>query len=336
MNTAKQRRTPAPFMKPNANGYWPRRQFIGQTAASVALLAMAGCRSATPAPAPTIIDCHTHFYDPTRPQGVPWPPRAEPRLYRTILPKDLMAVAAPLGVTGTVVVEASEWVEDNQWVLDLAEKEPVIVGLVGSLPADHPDFAAQLRRFGRHRLFRGLRVRGPVALRVGEAAIRQNLALLADFDLALDYNANTEGLPLAAALAASFPRLRIVLNHVANVAIDGQPPPAAWVEGMRRAAASPNVWLKLSGLVEGSRRRDGAAPRQPEFYRPVMEAAWEIFGEDRLIYGSNWPVSALYADYATVFGLARDFIQAKGPRAAAKFFSGNALAAYKWVRRSRG
>ena len=70
-----------------------------------------------------IIDTHTHFYDPTRPQGVPWPPKENQLLYRTVLPADAQALAAPVGVTGTVVVEASAWLEDNQWILDLAAND---------------------------------------------------------------------------------------------------------------------------------------------------------------------------------------------------------------------
>ena len=74
-----------------------------------------------------IIDCHTHFYDPKRPQGVPWPDKGS-SLYRTVLPKDLRQLEQYKPVTGTVIVEASEWVEDNQWLLDLAKNEPFIVG----------------------------------------------------------------------------------------------------------------------------------------------------------------------------------------------------------------
>ena len=72
-----------------------------------------------------IIDTHTHFYDPTRPEGVPWPPADNELLYRTVLPEHHRALAAPEGVTGTVVVEASAWLADNQWILDLAAADPL-------------------------------------------------------------------------------------------------------------------------------------------------------------------------------------------------------------------
>ena len=87
-----------------------------------------------------IIDTHTHFYDPSRPEGVPWPGPDNELLYRTVLPADYRQFAEPEGVTGTVVVEASGWLEDNQWILDLAEEDPFIVGLVGHIDPARPEF----------------------------------------------------------------------------------------------------------------------------------------------------------------------------------------------------
>ncbi len=84
-------------------------------------------------PSGTVIDTHTHFYDPTRPGGVPWPPKDDAVLYRRVLPGDYRALPKPRRVAATVVVEASPWLEDNQWILDLAAKDPFIVGFVGNL-----------------------------------------------------------------------------------------------------------------------------------------------------------------------------------------------------------
>src|ERR1041385_4920670 len=106
-----------------------------------------------------IIDTHTHFYDPTRPQGVPWPEPTDELLYRRVLPEDYKALAVPEGVTGTVVVEASQWVEDNDWILGLAAEEPFIVGFVGNLQPGAEGFGENLDRFAANPLFRGIRPR---------------------------------------------------------------------------------------------------------------------------------------------------------------------------------
>src|SRR3954447_17204008 len=123
---------------------------------------LAGVAGATVLPAVTlpksIIDTHVHFYDPSRPQGVPWPPKSESLLYRTVMPEEFRRITKPLGVTGAIKVEASGWLEDNQWVLDIAAREPIIVATVGHLEPGSPDFRKNLARFHKNRLFRGIRL----------------------------------------------------------------------------------------------------------------------------------------------------------------------------------
>src|SRR5664279_768305 len=80
-----------------------------------------------------VIDTHIHVYDPTRPQGVPWPPKNLDILYSPHLPARFVTLTEKLGVVGAVVVEASPWVEDNHWVLDVAKDNPIIVGFIGNL-----------------------------------------------------------------------------------------------------------------------------------------------------------------------------------------------------------
>ena len=104
-----------------------------------------------------IIDIH--IYDPMRPEGITWPNPENKLLYRTTLPVHAKALAVPEGVTGMVVVEATDDVNDNQWVLDLAENEPFIVGLVGRLDPGREDFAQQIERFSGNPVFQGIRFR---------------------------------------------------------------------------------------------------------------------------------------------------------------------------------
>jgi predicted TIM-barrel fold metal-dependent hydrolase len=321
-----------------------RRQFLEKsTIGAVAAAGQARLAAAVPerAPAPaklpagTIIDTHTHFYDPARPQGVPWPPKEDKLLYRTVLPEHYRALPKPQPVCGTVVVEASAWVEDNQWVLDLAAREPFIVGLVGNLPVGQEGFAGLLEGFAVNVLFRGLRVNAArLKEGLGQAQFLGDLERLAAKDLSLDVVGWPELLPDTARLARAIPGLRIVIDHLAGASIDGHAPDARWRAGMRAAAQHQNVHCKVSGLVEGSGRADGAAPRAVEFYRPVLEAIWECFGPERLIYGSNWPVSERFAPLAAVQQLVADYFGAKGQAALERVFWKNALAVYKWVQRA--
>lgn len=308
-----------------------RRQFI-QTTAAAGTLTLAGV-PALAAPKAEIIDCHTHVYDPTRPEGVPWPPREEARLYRRTLPADVRKATGKTGVTGTIVVEASEWVSDNDWVLKQAEKDPFIVGLIGHLPLDHPEFDKTLRRLARNPVFRGLRVRGARSAKITEPEAIHALQLLASFDLTLDFNCLPEQLPLVSQVAKQVPNLRIVINHLANVTINGRTPPENWVNGLRDAAQNEKVFLKVSGLVEGTRRDDFRAPRELDYYRPVLDVVRETFGVDRLLFSSNWPVSGLFAPYETVFGLVAAYFGGKDKVLPASLACENSRKAYRWVRR---
>lgn len=304
-----------------------RRTFFKTTAlASVGVIA--GCATDSAPEARGIIDTHTHFYDPTRPQGVPWPPKNDSVLYRPVYPDEFRKLSAPHGVIGTVVVEASPWVEDNQWVLDLAARDNFILGLVGNVKPGRTDFATELKRFTANPLFRGIRVGVWDKSGLSDAPVRRDLQSLARLNLALDVLTSGDRLGEIASLAAAIPDLRIIIDHCANVRVDGNAPPVAWLDGLRACAPHRNVFMKVSGLVEGTGRTDGSAPAAVSFYRPTLNAIWEAFGEDRVIFGSNWPVSARFASYETVFNIVRDYFSAKGPVAAEKYFSGNARKAY--------
>lgn len=308
-----------------------RRTFLQATAAALAARSTLGM--AAPAPL-TIIDTHTHFYDPLRPGGVPWPGKGDKQLHRPTLPADYLAQPVPQPVTGTVVVEASPLVEDNQWILDLAAKNPFIVGFVGNLKPGEDAFAGHLKRFAANRLYRGIRV-NEGALRTGlaNAAFVTDIRRLADADLELDVNGGPTLLPEVARLARELPTLRIVINHLANTRIDGKTVAPTWRADLEAAAKFPRVFLKVSALVEGTGKNDGTAPLDVEFYRPWLDVAWNAFGPDRLIYGSNWPVSERFAKLATVQGIVHDYFSARGREALEKFFARNALTAYQWVKR---
>jgi predicted TIM-barrel fold metal-dependent hydrolase len=276
------------------------------------------------------IDAHTHFYDPTRPQGVPWPAKNDALLYRPVLPGELKALTRDQHVAGTIVIEASTWLEDNQWLLELAAREPFIVGVVGRLDTADERFAAHLGRFAREQVFRGIRINhDELKTALDRPPQLERIALLAKEDRQLDVNGGPEMPADVARLSRAVPDLRIVVNHAANLTIDGKQPPDAWLAGMRAAAAGERVFCKVSALVEGTRKTNRDAPGEVDFYRPVLDALWNVFGEDRLIYGSNWPVSERAAPYATVYQIVHSYFKEKGAKPLEKFLRTNAIRAYK-------
>ena len=131
-------------------------------------------------------------------------------------------------------------------------------------------------------------------------------------------------------LASRLPKLRVVINHLSNVRIDGNEPPAAWLDGLKAASRHEQVFLKVSGYVDNGRLNGAKSPTATSFYMPVLKAAWDSFGEDRLIFGSNWPVSDNAGTYSLIIQIATDFFRDKSLEAKMKFFAGNAQKAYRW------
>ena len=273
-----------------------------------------------------IIDTHTHFYDPTRPEGVPWPNPNDEVLYRRVMPENYKTLAVPEGVTGTVVVEASKWLEDNQWILDLAAAEPFIVGFVGHLEPT-ADFADNLNRFSANPLFRGIRLGSGHLRTIGDPTFLGSIEKLAAKELTLDLLINPEALSILPTLVEHTPEMRIVINHIAGARISEAPPDAAWVSAIREVARYPNIYCKVSGLAEHTGQIP--APTDVSYYTPTIDVLWDAFGEDRLIYGSNWPVSERFAPYGVVQQIVNDYFSAKGDAVKAKFFWQNAKAAYR-------
>lgn len=266
---------------------------------------------------PRIFDAHVHFYDPRRPRGVPWPPPDNRTLYRPVLPAECRALTKPLGVRGVLVVEASPWLEDNQWTLDLAARDPFLRGIIGHLAPGTPEFPAQLDRFRRNPRFLGIRI-GGAQLASATQALLDDLHRLADAGLALDVLGGPAPYTDAARVSDRLPNLRMVLHHLPN-------------EAARDAAALPemagrsNVYAKVSGVL-----RRGVT--DPAAYREPLDALWTHFGSDRLLYASNWPVSDLVAPYPEVLRIVQTYVSAKPPEVQQRFFWQNAHTVYRMPR----
>jgi predicted TIM-barrel fold metal-dependent hydrolase len=282
---------------------------------------------ALPAALPPVIDTHIHLYDPTRPQGVPWPAKTDQTLYQPTLPQRFKAVAGPLGVTGAVVVEASAWVEDNQWVLDLAKDNPVIVALVGHLEPASDNFATNLARFAMNPLFRGIRLNGNAIVEgVTRPVFLQDLERVADAGLMMDAIGSATMIPALQLLTRRIPKLRIAIDHMPGEPTGWQNSRAALLE----LAKQPQVYCKVSGVLK---RVDGKVSEDPSAYKPALDEVWDAFGPDRVMYGSNWPVSDHLSSYGTVLSVMQRYLSTRTVIDADKFFRINSRTCYRRVDR---
>lgn len=308
-----------------------RREFLAASAA------LAACSATAQARIP-IIDTHIHFFDTTRPIGVPYPAKnAIPPGLPIATPQTFRRAVASLGIVGAIELEASPWIEDNLWVLEESRKDTLMVGVVGNLEPERPDFHEYLSRYQKDPLFRGIRCGNiwgrNLAAQVEMPAFVAGIKELAAAGLTMDTaNPRPDLIRAIVRLTDQVPGLRVVLDH-----LPGMDPPAEAtarqaVERDLRELAKRNVFVKVSVVA---RRVDGKVPTDLAFYKPRLDLIWDIFGEDRLLYASDWPNSAgNWVPYATELALVREFFQTKGRTASEKYFWKNSIAAYKWIKRS--
>ncbi len=302
----------------------------------LSVAAGAGAASVSPGASIPIIDTHIHLFDPRRPQGVPWPEKNDAVLYKPALPERYRKIAEPLGIVGAIEVEASPWLEDNQWVLDVAAKDTIVVGTVGDLEPGKPEFRKHLERFHRNPLFLGIRHGNlwgrDLSAELSKPAFVSDLKVLAEAGLELD-TANQDAALIAATVRVTdlVPDLRVVIDHLPQLT-----PPVeqgarrAYEAHLRELGKRPQVYVKISEVL---RRVDGRVPEDLKFYKPRLDELFGIFGEDRVIYGSDWPNSDTWGPYPLELKIVREYFTAKGPAVAEKFFWKNSMAAYRWVKR---
>ena len=283
--------------------------------------------------ASSIIDSHIHLFDPARPQGIPWPDKSNAILYHPALPERYQRIAEPLGIKGAIVVEASPRLEDNQWVLDVAAQSPVILGVVGNLDPAAPEFARQVERFQRNPLFRGIRYGNlwnrDLAKAIAQPTFLSAMKALAHAGLSLDTaNPNPALLAAVVRLTDQVPALRVVIDHLPQM--DWPADSASLRADLSRIGQRPQIYVKVSEVL---RRVDGRVPLDLPFYRARLDEITELFGPDRVLYGSDWPNSDQWAAYPEVLRIVQEYFGAKGPTASEKFFWKNSQAAYRWVER---
>src|SRR5439155_5913493 len=251
-----------------------------------------------------ILDSHQHFWKYDEKQ-YPWIPKNSP-LHRDWLPPDWVKEASKVGVEGSIAVQARQTVEESLWLLQLADEYPTIKGVVGWVDLRSERLSEQLTAFSRHPKLVGVRhvvQDEPDDNFMLRAEFLRGIARLKEFGLAYDLLIFPKQLPAAIELARRFADQPFVLDHIAKPFIkDGTLSP--WQEQIRELANAPNVFCKLSGLVTEAKL--GAWTKQE--FRPYLGMVFDAFGEDRLMFGSDWPVCLLSGTYAQVFGLVDEYL----------------------------
>jgi L-fuconolactonase len=253
------------------------------------------------------IDAHQHFwrYNPAR-DG--WITEEMSILKRNFLPEDLLPILHASKIDGCIAVQADQSEDETLFLLDLAKRCDQIKGVVGWVNLAAPNLPERLEYFSQFKKLRGFR---HIAQSEPDDRflVRDNfcrgIRRLKDFDFTYDILIYPRQLPAAIELAQRFPEQKFVLDHIAKPPIrSGEID--SWAAQIRKLAASPNVYCKLSGIItEG----DWDHWRTEDF-RPSLDVVFEAFGCDRLMFGSDWPVCLVAGNYRRVNGLIEEYVQA--------------------------
>ena len=256
------------------------------------------------------IDAHQHFwkYD-AREYG--WIEDSMAALRRDFLPADLKPELERNGFQGCVAVQARSTVEETRWLLELAERSDSIRGVVGWVDLRSLRLRSELESYAGKSKLVGVRhivQSEPDHRFLLQPDFLRGIAMLEEFDLAYDILIYTKHLPVACEFVERFPRQRFVLDHLAKPPIKSGEI-NSWAEGIRRLAAFPNVFCKLSGLLTEADWQHW----KPEQIAPYLDVAFESFGPERLMIGSDWPVCLVAAPYARTICAVQDYVSRQKP-----------------------
>jgi L-fuconolactonase len=270
------------------------------------------------------IDAHQHFwrFDAGRDRWITDEMRA---IRRDFLPGDLEGALATNGIDACVAVQADQSDDETRFLLDLADRHPFIRAVVGWVDLRSPGLGATLEALASRPTLRGVR---HVAQAEPDEFLQQDDVIrgireVGKAGLTYDILIVERQLPAALALTARLPDQVFVLDHLAKPRIkDRSIEP--WATRMRELARRPNVFCKISGLVTEA---DWSGWR-PEHLRPYLDVAFEAFGTDRVMFGSDWPVCLVAAPYDRVLGVIVEYAGALSPNERDALFGGNAMRAY--------
>ncbi len=273
-----------------------------------------------------IIDSHQHFWQVGR-FDYPWMSSDLGVLYRDYQPETLLPILHEYGVHKTVLVQASNSLSESRWLLDLADKYPFIAGVVGWVDLTNGEVDQQIKELAANEKFKGVRhlvESEPNDDWLVHPPVLAGLKALGAHGLSYDLLVHTRHLKYARIVAETCPDLSLVIDHMAK------PPIAAgaiseWMRELKPVAALPNVYCKLSGLVTEANHRAW----KTDDLRPFVESALELFGPNRMLFGSDYPVCLLAAAYDQVLDSFQELLKDLNEDQRSQVFSQNARKFYR-------
>jgi len=274
------------------------------------------------------VDAHQHFWQRSRPFDYRWLDAAPlAPIRRDYLPEDLEPHLRQTGVTCSVFVQTQHNLDENRWALELADRHPFVAGVVGWVDLPGPDCEEQLLEMRRHPKFVGVRhvtQDEPDEDFIVRPDVLRGLAVLEKHGVPFDLLFYVKHLRHAATLARRLSSLPLVIDHLAKPRVrEGRTDD--WLPHLKAAAAFPNVYCKLSGLVTEADWQGWTV----DDLKPYVRTAVEMFGPERCMYGSDWPVCELAGSYERVHAALVEALGPLGEAEKAEILGGTARRFYR-------
>lgn len=273
------------------------------------------------------IDAHQHFWNPAR-GDYGWMPKGDPVLDRIYAPHDLAPQLQAAGVEGTVLVQAAASIAETEYMLGIADATPFVRGVVGWIDFERPADRAELARLAGHPTFKGVR---PMIQDIPDDAwmlradVQWAFEAISDLDLTFDALGFPRHLGHFLTILRRYPGMRVVVDHCMKPQIAADPSGfQAWAEGMARIAGETGAFCKFSALIT-----EAGAEWTEETLAPYAAHVIKVFGPERVMWGSDWPVCRLRGSYARWHAAAEALTAHLGAPARARIFGGTAQEFYR-------
>ena len=269
------------------------------------------------------IDTHIHLYDPAT--ELSWP-QPGTQLYRKVSASDFLIVGEKHNFSKAVVVECATEIENNMHMLETSQEEEAVLAVIAYIDMKSPEFTQIYDRYSQFSKFRGLRYRYNSSDGCTDD-VRKNIAYLSGKRAnIIELHGSYQELIQLSELVLENPDVQFIIEHVGCIVIDGKEVPEVYINFLKRMSLFDNVCMKLSAIICLS--KEVPAPTELSYYLPVLEANWNVFGDERLIFGSDWPVLELKGTYDEAVGLTEEYLRSKSLDSMDKVMYRNAMRIY--------
>ena len=271
-----------------------------------------------------IIDSHQHFwkYDPLRDAWID----ASMQVIKTdFLPNDLKPILKENGVDGCMAVQADQSEEETEFLLACAAENPFIKGVVGWVDLIAENLEDRLKHYTTNPLFKGVRhiVQSEKDDYLLRPDVQSGIGKLAKYNLTYDILVFPQQLPAAVQMVKKFPKQTFILDHIAKPNIS-EPMTELWKTNITALSKFENVSCKLSGMVTEAKK----IIFKNQDFTPFLDHVFTSFGPNRLLFGSDWPVCLLAADYKKVLIIIKNYLDKYSKETKAQVLGSNAIKIY--------